>query len=115
MRAGDAFYLTTSDGEIVRVPVAGGGGRVVVKGGEYPFRDLAGGRDRLATEYYSDDGEVLAVVDPIAGKVEPIATLATESSLSLAVAPDDTAVFVGLLDSDLIVRIPLSSRSRAPR
>ncbi|HUQ03170.1 MAG TPA: hypothetical protein VM261_11795 [Kofleriaceae bacterium] len=107
VRAGDAFYVTTSENEIMRVPLAGGGGRVVIKGGEYPFRDLVGGGDRLVTEYYTDDGEVIAAVDPIAGKVTPVATLATESSLRLAVTPSGDALYVGLLDSDLIVRMPL--------
>jgi hypothetical protein len=108
VRAGDAFYVTTSANEIVRVPVAGGGGaRTVAKGGEYPFQDLAAGGDRLVTQYVSDDGQIIAEVDPVAGKVTPLTTLATEGGLHLAVPPSGDAVYAGSSDSDLIFRIPL--------
>lgn len=114
VRVGDALFFTTSEPAIVRLPLAGGGARVVARGGQYPFGELATGGGNLVTESYSDAGQVLAHVDAAAGKVTPIVTFATESMLHLAVAPAGDAVYVGLVDSDLIVRVPLPPARTRP-
>lgn len=107
VRVGDALYFTTSEPAIVRLPLAGGRARVIARGDRYPFGELATGGDRLVAEYYRDEGQVLALVDPVAGKLAPLVTFATESMLRLAVTPTGDAVYVGLVDADLIVRVPL--------
>ena len=106
-RIGDTLYVTNSESEIVRAPLAGGGAHVVAKGGAYPFTALVAGGGRLVAASYDDDGSGLVVIDPVAGTIEPVVTFAAESTIVPAVEPSGDAVYVGLVESDLIVRVPL--------
>jgi hypothetical protein len=107
VRFGDALYVTNSEREIVRVPLAGGSARVVAKGFEYPPSGPDVGGDRMVTQYVTDAGQVVAAIDPIAAKVTPLVTFRPDEFFVLAVAPSGDALYVGLTSTDLILHMPL--------
>lgn len=113
VRAGDALYTTLSSGEIWRVPLDGAGARAVVRGLDGPPVDLAGVGDRVVVLESKEGVLVLSLLEPRRGKMAPLATFTGESGVVLAGAPKGDAVYAGLVDNDLVVRIPLpTARSR---
>jgi len=107
VRAGDALYTTLSSGEIWRVPLSGAGARAVVRGLDGPPVDLVGVGDRVVVLDSTDGVPVLSLLEPLRGKMAPLATFSGESSILLAGAPKGDAVYAGLVDNDLVVRIPI--------
>jgi hypothetical protein len=107
VRAGDALYTTVSNGEIWRVPLTGAGARAVVRGLDGPPVDLAGVGERVVVLESKEGVPVVSVLEPLRGKMVPLATFAGEGGVVLAGAPAGDAVYAGLVESDLIVRIPL--------
>jgi hypothetical protein len=106
VRAGDALYTTTSTNEIWRMPLAGGGARLVVPALEDDVLMLAAAGDRLVASLSGDTARV-ALVEPLRAKVTTLATFDGEYGIELAGAPEGDAVYCGLVTSDLIVRVPL--------
>ncbi len=107
----DALYVSVAEGgQVWKVAMKGGGAVLVARDLTAVPASMIAVADRLVGEISDRGAPVLAVLDAGRGKLIPVLTLPGESSLVLAGAVTGDAVFAGLYDSDLIVRVPLPPR-----
>ncbi len=74
-----------------------------------PYNLVAVGQ-RLACAMFIDGTTTVAMIDPMKGSMTPLLGLPRDYTVVLAGAPSGDAVYVGLVASDLILRVPLPAR-----
>ena len=110
VRAGDALYVTVGESEVWRVPMAGGPAMPLARElPTLPYNLVAVGQ-RLACAMVIDGTTTVAMIDPMKGSMTPLLGLPRDYTVVLAGAPSGDAVYVGLVASDLILRVPLPAR-----